>query len=166
MYKKILIPTDGSVLGDIAAREGINLAAKLGAEVVCIHVAREYQNPGFKSKPVSSEEYEAVTKEAGEKILHPLEILAEKAGVKFTGVLYMANHAAYAIVKAGREKGCDLIFIGSNGCAGWHHILMGSVSNKVLASAETSVLVYRLKENEVPDNVSDYSDSVYVFPPA
>ncbi|MEA5097181.1 MAG: universal stress protein, partial [Burkholderiaceae bacterium] len=43
---------------------------------------------------------------------------------------------------------------GSHGCAGWDHVLTGSVSNKVLATAHVPVLVYRLKEDEVPEGVS------------
>lgn len=34
MFKKILVPTDGSPLATQAAMEGIELAKKIGAEVV------------------------------------------------------------------------------------------------------------------------------------
>lgn len=165
MFKKILIPNDGSVLGSLAAQEGIKTAAKLGAEVVGIYVAREYQNQGFGAKTGSAPaEYEAGVKESSAKALKPLEEAAAKAGVKFTSVVRTANHTALAIVSNARDNGCDLIFIGSNGCAGWDHILMGSVSNKVLATAEIPVLVYRLKKEEVPVDTPNYYESV--FPPA
>lgn len=165
MFTKILIPTDGSVLGSIAAQEGIKTAAKLGAEVIGIYVAREYQNPGFgpKTNP-TPKEFEAEVKATGAKVLQPLGEAAAKAGVKFTSLLLTANHAARTIVAAARENNCDLIFIGSNGCAGWDHILMGSVSTKVLATAEIPVLVYRLKKDEVPADVPNYDEAI--FPPA
>lgn len=168
-FSKILIPTDGSILGSIAALEGIELAAKLGAEAVGIHVARELQNPAFSFADIrhkinlSAAEYEVTAKEASAKLLQPLEAAAVKAGVKFSGVARISNHAALAIVQTAEEAGCDLIFIGSNGCAGWDDILMGSVTNKVLASTRIPVLVFRLKEEEVPDDAPRYES---VFPPA
>lgn len=147
MFTKILIPTDGSVLGTIAAQEGIKTAAKLGAEVIGINVAREGAGTGV-----------------GEVALQPLAEAAAEAGVKFTKDQRISNHAALTIVGVARELGCDLIFIGSNGCAGWDHILLGSVSNKVLATAEIPVLVYRVKKEEVPEDTPSYFE--YVFPPA
>ncbi|MCM1128757.1 MAG: universal stress protein [Alistipes senegalensis] len=166
MFSKIMIPTDGSILGDIAATEGIKMAAKLGAEVVIIHIVREYDKAGV-SKSMSKAEYEEAAKVTGRKILQPLEELAQKMKVKYKTILGMANHIALAVVREAKECGCDLIFIGSNGCGGWDHLLVGSVSNKVLASAEIPVLVYRLREDQVPADAPEYhSSSVFVFPPA
>lgn len=164
MFSKIMIPTDGSILGEIAATEGIRMAGKLGAEVVIIHIVREYDKSGM-SKSMSKAEYEEAAKIAGRKILLPLEELATKSKVKFTTILGMANHIALAVVREAKECGCDLIFIGSNGCGGWDHLLVGSVSNKVLASAEIPVLVYRLREDQVPADAPEYHcSSVFVFP--
>ena len=67
MFKKILIPTDGSALATQAALEGIELAKKVGAEVVCVFVAGENQNAVFDFAHVkmdnhwpTDEEYEKV----------------------------------------------------------------------------------------------------------
>lgn len=167
MFAKILIPNDGSVLGNIAALRGIEMAAKLGAEVVGINVTREYQKPGFGSigsNTNSQAEFAAAAKEAGTKVLQPVNEAAAKAGVKFTGVLRCANHTALAIIRVADEYGCDMIFIGSHGCAGWDHILTGSVSTKVLATAKIPVMAYRLKKEEVPDDVPHSYEAA--FPPA
>lgn len=164
MFAKILIPSDGSVLGNIAAIRGIEMAAKLGAEVIGVNVTREYQG-GFGSNSSSAKaEFEAEAKAVSAKVLQPLAAAATKAGVKFTGVTRTANHTALAIVRAADELACDLIFIGSHGCAGWDHVLMGSVSNKVLATAKIPVLICRLKEDEVPSDVPHSYESS--FPPA
>ncbi len=155
MFKKILIPSDGSVLGNISALRGIEAAAKMGAEVVGINVMREYQKPGFgKNLSPTREEYEAEAKATAANVLKPLQEAAAKARVKLTTLIVSANHPAQAITRAAIENNCDMIFIGSHGCAGWDHVLMGSVSNKVLSTARIPVLVYRLKEDEVPEGVS------------
>ena len=156
MFAKILIPSDGSVLGSLAALRGIEMAAKQGAEVVGINVTREYPG-GFGTKA----EFEAAAKEASAKVLKPIEAAAAKAGVKFTGVTVAANHTGIAVARAADENACDLIFIGSHGCAGWDHVLIGSVSTKVLSSAKVPVLVYRFKENEVPSEVSHSYESAF-----
>lgn len=165
MFTKILIPTDGSVLGEMAALEGIRTSAKLGAEVVSIYVAREYQKQGFLSGNTPTQtEYETEAKKNAVKILEPLEKAAKELGVKYTSEIRISNHIARAIVRTAHDHDCSLIFIGSNGCGGWDSILMGSVSSKVLSIADTPVLVYHLRKDEIPDDTPNYYESV--FPPA
>jgi nucleotide-binding universal stress UspA family protein len=48
-----------------------------------------------------------------------------------------------AIIAAAEEKGCDLIVMSSHGRSGLSKLLVGSVTNKVLAHAQTPVLVCR-----------------------
>lgn len=127
-------------------------------------MAREFQSGFGKKNDAVVAAYEAEAKIASEKVLQTLEKAAAKAGVKFTGDTRIANHTALAIVHSADEHKCDMIFIGSHGCAGWDHVLMGSVSNKVLSTAKIPVLVYRLKEEEVPDTVPHSYENV--FPPA
>lgn len=162
MFKKILIPTDGSVLGNLAAFKGIETAAKFGAEVVAITVTRELENPAFcfvdphHKVNLRAAEYETEAKEMGARLLQPLKDAAGKSGLKFTAVVRISNHAAQAIVQAAADNDCDLIFIGSNGCAGWNDILVGSVTHKVLATTSVPVLVYRVKEHLLPDDAPRY----------
>lgn len=153
MFAKILVPTDGSALGNIAAQEGIKTAAKLGAEVIGINVAREFPSGFGQKNSAAAAAYDVEAKSAGAKVLQPLAEAAAKAGVKFTSDVRIANHTALAIAHAADEHKCDLIFIGSHGCAGWDHVLIGSVSNKVLSTAKVPVLIYRCKESEVPADV-------------
>lgn len=163
MFSKILIPTDGSVLGDIAALEGVEMAAKLGAEAVFIHVGREYAYTGFGNKLSSAhiEQYDAELKANGNKLLKQLEEAADKVGIKYSSVLRVSNHTALTIVSVAEETDCDLIFIGSNGCAGWDDVLIGSVSNKVLATAKIPVLIYRVNEGEVPADLPSFYETPF-----
>ncbi len=48
-----------------------------------------------------------------------------------------------AIVATASEKGCDLIAIASHGRSGLSAMLLGSVTQKVLAHTDLPVLVYR-----------------------
>ena len=92
MFTKILIPTDGSTLGNLSALEGVSMAKKVGAEVVGIYVSRELQNPLFDFSEIrpknypTKEEYAAFVLAAGDDFLKPVKEAAANAGVKFSGI--------------------------------------------------------------------------------
>lgn len=161
MFTKILLPTDGSPLGNLSALAGVSTAEKIGAEVVGIFVARDLQNPFFDfsdrrptiSMPGKEEFIEAV-KATGEDYLNPIKEAAKKAGVPFSSAIKISNATAKAIVETAEELECDLIFMGSHGCAGWGHKILGSVATKVLATSQTPTLIYRLKKDQVPESAT------------
>jgi len=148
MYKKILIPTDGSEISKAAARAGVEFAQQLGAEVVGLFVAPEYQYPVFieiiPPNFPSEDEYLASMRKLGEIHLHVISDAAQAAGVKSSGVTVFSDAAAREIVHTAEQQGCDLIFIGSHGRSGWGQALLGSTTTKVLSSCKIPVLVYRL----------------------
>lgn len=156
MFKKILIPTDGSPLANQAAFEGIALAKKVGAEVIGIYVARESQNPAFDFSDIpvknqlSPEEYTEMVAKAGNALILPIREAAEKEGVKFTAKIEISNTSASRIVQAAEENGCDMIFMGSQGSAGWANMLLGSTAAKVVALSQMPVTVYKVKKAQLP----------------
>jgi len=64
--------------------------------------------------------------------------------VRCEAMTAFAESAALKIVEVAAASGCDLIFMGSHGRSGWGHLLLGSVTNKVLSHATIPVLVHRL----------------------
>lgn len=154
MYKKILIPTDGSDISVYAAHKGVALARELGAEIVAFHVAPEYQPPVYAEVIPpdfpSRERHNAEMIKTGESYLSDVEKAASAAGVKFSGKTVISDRPAQAIVAAADQMQCDLIFMGSHGRSGWERFLVGSVTSKVLTLCHVPVLVYRLKEGALP----------------
>ena len=150
MYKKILIPTDGSVLSGATALAGVEFAKQSGTELLGLFVAPEYHYPIYveiipPSYP-SEEEYQASMRKAGEMHLATIRTAAEEAGIKFSGMTTFSDAIAREIVHVAKENGCDLIFMGSHGRSGWGHALLGSVTTKVLSTCQIPVLVHRLKK--------------------
>lgn len=147
MYGKILIPTDGSPLSTAAAYAGVAFALQLGAEIVSIFVAPEFQYPIYLDmippNYPTEEGHNAAMQEAGELYLGTIEKAATDAGLKFSGVTVISDATAQQIVAAALDKRCDLIFMGSHGRSGWGRLLLGSVTTKVLATCHIPVLVYR-----------------------
>ncbi|OXR50663.1 universal stress protein [Pusillimonas sp. T2] len=153
MFKKILIPTDGSALSAQAANKGVCFAKEIGAEVVALHVSQPFAaTVGFDGMAaayaITDEDYDKTVAEQAEKYLQAVADRADTAGVKVSKVATTNFNVADGVVQAAEENGCDLIFIGSHGRSGLSRLLLGSVTAKVLSLAKTAVLVYRVKEDK------------------
>lgn len=150
MFKKILIPTDGSPLSAQAANKGVCLAREIGAEIVALYVTQPFAaTVGFDGMAaayaITDEDYDKTATEQAQKYIKAVLDRAETAGVKASGKVVSNFNVADGIVQAAEEEGCDLIFIGSHGRSGLSRLLLGSVTIKVLSLAKTAVLVYRVK---------------------
>ncbi|UVO28350.1 universal stress protein [Bradyrhizobium arachidis] len=125
MYRHILIPTDGSKLAERGVVHGLALAKFVGAKVSAIYVV---------------EPLLAVTGDFA-SVLDRVANAAKEAGVS-CGTIQVENVLPHeAIVAAAKDKGCDLIVMSSHGHSGLSAIVLGSVTNKVLAHTKTPVLV-------------------------
>lgn len=151
MFKKILIPTDGSPLSAQAANKGVCLARQIGAEVVAVYVTQPFAaTVGFDGMAaayaITDEDYEKTAAEQAQKYLQAVLDRAATAGVTATSRTVSSFNVADGIVQASNDNGCDLIFIGSHGRTGLSRLLLGSVTVKVLGLARMAVLVYRVKD--------------------
>ncbi len=150
MYKKILIPTDGSPISTAAAHAGVAFAQQIAAEILGIFVAPEYQYPIYvemiPANYLTDEEHKEAMRKAGANYLGEIQKTADDAGLKFSGATAFSDTPAQEIVKAAEENHCDLIFMGSHGRSGWGQLLLGSVTTKVLSMSPIPVLVYRFKQ--------------------
>jgi len=151
MFKKILIPTDGSPLAAQAANKCVCLARQIGAEVVALYVTQPFAaTVGFDGMAaayaITDEDYEKTAAEQAQKYLKAVLDRASTAGVTATSQTVSSFNVADGIVQAATDNGCDLIFIGSHGRTGLSRLLLGSVTVKVLGLARVAVLVYRVKD--------------------
>ena len=153
MFKKILIPTDGSSAATQAAHAGIDFAKSIGAEVVVVSVAQPFAAAfaydGLGSGYAFSEEdIDKSMLEQAEAYVQPIAERAREAGLRVDGRAVSHINVAQGIVQAATDSGCDLIFIGSHGRSGLSRLLLGSVTAKVLPLASMAVLVHRAKEEQ------------------
>jgi nucleotide-binding universal stress UspA family protein len=150
MYKKMLIPTDGSDFSSSVALAGVEFAKQIDAELVGIFVAPEFQYPIYVEvlppNYPSDQEYQASMRKAGEAYLKVIQEAAQAAGLKFTGLVVFSDLTAQKIAHTAEELHCDLIFMGSHGRSGWGQLLLGSVTAKVLSTCQIPVLVHRIKK--------------------
>lgn len=151
MYRRILVPTDGSTLSGLAVLAGVEFAARCDAEVIGLYVAPEYQYPiSIEIIPPSypsEEEYREATRKTGAGYMAELGKAAAEARLKARTLTVYSNKPAHKIAEIARELDCDLIFIGSHGRSGIEQLLLGSVTSKVLSLCDIPVLVYRRKKD-------------------
>jgi nucleotide-binding universal stress UspA family protein len=148
MYQKILITTDGSAVSQHTACAGVKFAQQMGAEVLALFVAPEYQYPVYVEivPPAypSEEEYAQQMQRLGEQYMGSIMRSAANCGLKHACMTAFSDAAALKIVDVAEQQHCDLIFMGSHGRSGWGQLLLGSVTNKVLSHTSKPVLVHRL----------------------
>ena len=147
MYKRILVPTDGSALSRKAVKSAVELASALGAEVVALNVVPRYPVSYFEGGiSVSDSEVARVEKqwsEQGQALAEDVEKAAEKVGVKARAVTVRSDLVAEAIIAAAKKNKCDLIVMASHGRKGIKRLLLGSETQHVLTHGNIPVLVLR-----------------------
>lgn len=145
MYKKILVPTDGSHASGRAILAAVQLARSTGAAMVAMTVLPSF--PAITANPemleLNRQEYDTASKAHGQRLLDDVVAEARSVGVACTTVLAIADHPHAAIVSAASEHHCDLIVMASHGRAGIKGLLLGSETQKVLVHSTIPVLVYR-----------------------
>jgi nucleotide-binding universal stress UspA family protein len=147
MFKRILIPTDGSPTANKAVKAGIELAKMLGARVTGYYAVEPIETSiygeGYMFSSPSRARLENHAKAVGRRHLAKMARLARAAGVRFDSVCAKAQTPYDGIVDTARRKFCDAIVMGSHGRRGIAAMVMGSVTNKVLAKSRIPVLVFR-----------------------
>jgi len=141
MYKKILLPTDGSKYSENAAKHAFFLAEKSGAEVITLSVIENGFSIGLPSDDTIYEVNQMLKKESKSNIDKIEEIKNEyDSNIKLTPIVKEGSPAP-VILDVAEDENIDLIVIGSSGKSSFDRFLMGSVASKVVKSAKCSVLV-------------------------
>ena len=138
MYKKILVPTDGSEFAKKAQKHALFLAGVSGAEIIAVSVT---ENNFISGLPLEDEVYQLnqLLKERSEENLEEFDKLNED-DLKITHVIKEGSPAR-CILEVASEEDVDLIVMGSSGKSGFDRFIMGSVADKVVNSAKCAVLV-------------------------
>lgn len=147
MYERILVTTDDSKLSRKATKAAIELAARLGAELIALHVVPRYPVSYFEGAvALQPREVARVEKEwadRGHAITGKVAEEAAKAGVQARGIIAQSDAVADAILAAVKKHKCDLVVMASHGRRGIARVLLGSETQHVLTHGGVPVLVLR-----------------------
>jgi nucleotide-binding universal stress UspA family protein len=145
MFKHILLPTDGSVLSEVAIKKGVEFAKEVNAKVSGLTVTKPFHvfTTDVTELEDTKETYAEDTKASAAARLSVIEQAAKQAGISYEVVHTIGEHPWEEIIKTATERGCDAIFMASHGRRGVAAVVIGSETNKVLTHTKIPVLVYR-----------------------
>lgn len=147
MFKRILVPTDGSAPARKAIRQAVRLAAEQKGRVIGFYVGPPWQLPVYGEylppEVLSPKEHARAVRKAAVRYLSAVKQAAAAAGVRSRCYYVMGERPYEEIVKAARRNHCDLIAIASHGRRGISRLLLGSETGKVLAHSTIPVMVCR-----------------------
>jgi nucleotide-binding universal stress UspA family protein len=150
--KKILVATDFSKPSDAALGYGRELARSFGATLTVLHVVDNVMVHAYvldsgllPTEPDMQRQFEVDARKQVEAGISDEDRIRFKA----FGVVLTSSIPAAAIVGYARESETDLIVMGTHGRGRVAHMLMGSVSERVVQTAPCPVLTVRHPEREV-----------------
>jgi nucleotide-binding universal stress UspA family protein len=146
---RILVPTDFSKHSENALKYAVAFAEKFGAELHLLHVVQDLAlflpDAVTAMPPVTPpvEQLTAAVRVALDRLIeeHQLQRLKVQTEVR-------EGTPFYEIIHCAREKDVDLIVMGTHGRSGLVHVLLGSVTEKVVRKAPCPVLTVRHPEHE------------------
>ncbi len=151
MYKKILVPLDGSAFSEVVLPHVEDIAARMEAEVVLVRVVQYVADYLAASSTLAAgspmvlasikEGDEAVRQEAGKYLMGIASLLSDK-GLKVKSDVRFGP-VAENILDAADEKNADLIAMSTHGRSGVARWLVGSVADRIVHGANVPVLLVR-----------------------
>jgi nucleotide-binding universal stress UspA family protein len=149
MFKRILLPTDGSRLSAKAIKVATRLAKEHRARLTALYVTAPFIPPVMMDVYVgypemfSEEEYRKAVRAGARKVLARTEAAAKAAGVRCETETAESEHPWSQILRSAKKGKCDLIVMASHGRRGIEGVLLGSETSKVLTHSKVPVLVCR-----------------------
>jgi len=146
MYKRILVPVDGSDASNKALAAALQMARESAGSVRLLHVmdAGSYFG-GFDPYGTFTADLLGVMREAGMKVLTAAAEAAKAAGVEATWTLSenLDSRLGETVADESRQWNADLVVTGSHGRRGVGRIVLGSGAEQIMRLAPVPVLLVR-----------------------
>lgn len=148
MYKRILVPFDGSEPSRAGLREAISLAAGTGAALVVLHVVSELPLLMGAEAYVNYGEMAEILMNTGRELVQEAGRIAEKEGAKceLKVVDGGATPVCDVIVDQIAAQRCELVVMGTHGRRGLRRLTLGSDAELVVRRASVPVLLVKAAE--------------------
>jgi nucleotide-binding universal stress UspA family protein len=142
------VAVDGSKPSVDASVQAIDIAKKVGAELIALYVISpdtryHYLEDTLTPKlPSAFKEVLMLAMQSGEKHVNNVRQMAKQKSVKVkTDVVVGISSVVKEIIEYAHKNKIDMIVIGSRGLSGFKKMLLGSVASGVVTYAHCPVLV-------------------------
>lgn len=145
MFKRILVPLDGSAPARAGLDQALALAKSEGARLRLMHVVDEHALMQGMEPAFNVGELLATLAEEGRKLLADAAAIAHRRGVKADAVLYelRIGRVADRIIREAKNWRADLIIMGTHGRRGLGRLVMGSDAESVLRESPVPLLLVK-----------------------
>jgi nucleotide-binding universal stress UspA family protein len=152
MFKRLLVPLDGSPLAELALPYAEELAIHFGSEVILVNVRAPAEDPEEPEHRVYLSKIAATVEQNIKKT--PELPAGEKVKVTSTiiGTPGLLTHAAEEIVAYTERENISLIVMATHGRTGIGRWTLGSTANKVARASKCPVLLVRARTG-VPGSI-------------
>ena len=140
MYKKILVPLDGSPLAEAALPHAQALAKSEGAELILLRVAVTPARYLFAHNPAEGNNIIHTIEKEAEDYMNEEVAKLQNEGVKVTGIT-CDGMAPDEILEVAEETHADVIAMSTHGRSGIKRWLMGSVADRVVHYSHIPVML-------------------------
>ena len=146
MYKRILLPLDGSAMAEQALSHAIAQAQQFEATLILLRVFEPFPHV----RGMSASDLDSIKQQTNEWAQEYLD--QHVADIREKGISVQAaiveGRPDVTILQFGEEHQVDLIVICSRGRSGLSRWLMGSVADRVVRGATVPVLLVRTPNEE------------------
>ena len=148
MFRRILVPIDGSTTSNRGLEEAIGLASDQKAKICLLHVVDELAvgADGMMYMPPSYiDEFIRALRAGGKDLLVRAEAKVRKQGIEVEVVLLetVGRRVADLIIKQAKKWRADVIVLGTHGRRGLSRVVMGSDAELVVRETPVPVLLVR-----------------------
>ncbi|QLK26028.1 universal stress protein [Natrinema zhouii] len=142
MYGDILVPTDGSDSSAAAVEQAVAIAKGGTTTVHFLHVVDVGTEMSASASGNIASQLTETLKEEAESALDEAISRAESAGVDYERITREGD--PHEVIEAySAEHDVDLIIMGASGRSGLKERLLGSTTDRVIRTVDTSVLIAR-----------------------
>ncbi|MBK8421293.1 universal stress protein [Candidatus Villigracilis saccharophilus] len=144
MYRKILVPLDGSKVAEGVLPHAKSLAYSEGAELILLTVGANpaldyaFSDPGLAQQAIQEQE------DRSSKYITEIEAQLKSAGFK-TSTQMRVGAVADVILGVAEELQVDVIAMSTHGRTGPARWLLGSIAERVVRNSNIPVLLIRAK---------------------
>lgn len=145
--KKVLVPLDGSEVGEAALSYVEFLALRLGLEVTLLHVLENKYiayGPDIGGYIPYTQEWLDASRDQARKYLSGVEARLKSKGVPVSSALE-SGPAAERIIEVAHRAGTDLIAMSTHGRSGVSKWVFGSVAERVLHAGKVPLILVRAR---------------------
>ena len=143
-FKNILVPYDDSECSLHAFKIAAEIAKKFNSKLTAvtvvpsiIHISSSYSNVRYE------EILQKEQRDSANSALSKVDSIAKKQGINLAKYVLASNAVVKQIVSFAKSEKFDLIVMGTHGRTGWSKLIIGSVANGIIQTANCPALVVK-----------------------